>query len=247
MPYRNATAWIAGAAAAGLALIGCSNEEPKATGAPPASTGMPSSMGGAGGVIAGASGTGTGGVIGGASGTTPTMTAGTGGTMMSGGAGGTTACSGGTTVAGAGGTSAGSGGRGGKGGLVGAGGDSTAARAAAARLVSTEEWCEMRFSFLGLIVAAASGARRTPVSRRASSGVRTTVAPAPNVPPRGEPTSMVRARLGSVGRVGRDGADAGAEAGGELPRDNQCIVLEMEGRRGCEGGGLTRDWLWERA
>ena len=144
-------------------------------------------------------------------------------------------------------SSAGSGGRGGKGGLVGVGGDSTAARAAAARLVSTEEWCEMRFSFLGLIVAAASGARRTPVSRRASSGVRTTVAPAPNVPPRGEPTSMVRARLGSVGRVGRDGADAGAEAGGELLRDNQCIVLEMEGRRGCEGGGLTRDWLWERA
>lgn len=144
-------------------------------------------------------------------------------------------------------SSAGSGGSGGKGGLVGVGGESTGPA------VSTEEWCEMRFSFfpacLAFIVAPASGARRTPVSRSASSGVRTTVAPAPNVPPRGEPTSIVRARLGSEGRMGREGAGAGAEAGGELVRDSQCIVLDIEGRRGLEeaGGVLMRDWLCVRA
>lgn len=76
-------------------------------------------------------------------------------------------------------------------------------------------------------VSTSSGESLTPVSRRASSGVRTTMAPEPRVPERG--MSLPRTRWGS--EILMILVWVGVELGVGDERDSQCIVLEREGRR----------------
>lgn len=82
----------------------------------------------------------------------------------------------------------------------------------------------------------------TPVSRKASSGVLTTVAPEPRTPLRDwDKSSIERTSFGSEIRVGLDGAYGVVEEDWVELRDSQCIVFEMDGRRPRGGviGGET--------
>jgi hypothetical protein len=84
-----------------------------------------------------------------------------------------------------------------------------------------------------------SGESLTPVSLRASSGVRTTIAPEPRVPERGPMSSLPRTRCGS--EILMILAGVGVELGVGEERDSQCIVLDREGRRerwDCEDEGV---------
>lgn len=70
---------------------------------------------------------------------------------------------------------------------------------------------------------------RTPVSRRASSGVLTTVAPEPRTPLRAwDMSSIERTTFGSDIRVGLEGAYG---VDWDEFRESQCIVFDIDGRR----------------